>query len=141
MSAPQFGTYTPPEANDGPRFSPKDRIGHDIVIQVLGIKDKVPTRENQDGVDAINANVVDITTGEIFLDSLIFGGSWVDALRKSVGGPFLVLHIDTRKSKAGREYSIPGQGDSAAITKAQAFFATNPNAFVPAFGGDDEAPF
>jgi hypothetical protein len=119
----QFADFVEPEVGD--RFAPKDNIGHVIVVKPLEYKTGIVTGNSPNGTDAIGANVVDLDApGEpaVYLDALIFGGSFVDAFKPFLG-QVVVVKIEQRTSKAGRLYSAPVVAGPADIERAKALFA------------------
>lgn len=119
----QFAEFVEPEVGD--RFVPKDNVGHVVVIKALEHKTGIVTSNSPNGTDAIGADVVDLDAPDepaVYRDSLLFGGAFVDALKGYIG-QLVVVKLDKRTSKSGRDYCVPIPADDAAQQRARDLFA------------------
>lgn len=125
MEFPAFADFTEPERSDEDRFVPKDNVGHVVVVKPLEHKTGVITDNSPLGTDAIGAQVLDLDAPAgvaVYRDALIFGGAFVDAFRPFIGQT-VVVKIASRKSKSGRNYTVPVAVEDADKKRAEAEFA------------------
>jgi hypothetical protein len=119
FTAPTTGT-------DGDRFSFKDAAGHVVLIYVKSYETEINT---SNGVrDAVRMNVVDLDTGQHYLDTLAFPKVIVGSLKSSIG-KFVLGQVALGVAKPGQNAPwVLNDASQApkAVAAAEAWLAANP---------------
>jgi hypothetical protein len=138
MTAPQFAEFTPPV--EGDRYTPKDNIGHVLIVKPTEKREGVVTENSPEGTTAVAVSLVDLDdtsgTPKVYRDALLFGGALVDGLSPYVGQT-LVIKLDLKTSKAGRTYPNPVKAEAADMQRASAYITANGDPFAPTLGTID----
>lgn len=146
MTAPTFADFEPPALEDSDSFPPKENYDKPLLVKVRERKDGIVTEFSPDGAPGLIVDLVDLTDGAIYRNTLWMGGAIVDGLSPYLG-KVMVIRFETKKSNAGRKYPSPSKGTDEDKALARKYYDSKGDPFTPAFtdlgtaADDDKPPF
>lgn len=146
MTAPTFEDFTPPALEDSDEYKPKENYDKPLLVKVRERKENIVTEFTPDpGGPGVAVDLVDLTDGKIYRNTLWMGGAIVDGLTPYVG-KVLVIRFEAKKSNAGRKYPSPIKGTDEDKALARKYYDSKGDPFAPVFtdlepADDDKPPF
>jgi hypothetical protein len=133
-------TFTPPIREEGDRVPAKEMVGRPLVVQVREHRTGVKTTFNSDpadtkrfkpeGGEAVHLDMVDLTTGAVYIGVLWFNGAIVDSLKPYVAQTLPVkLFYDTPKGGGTNPYLNVEPLTANELAAAQQWANANPDRF------------
>ena len=128
--------------SNGDAMTMEDHLDHLLVVEVLSLETNITTKYGP--ADAIKANVLDVNTGQVYRETLLWGKFLVSTLQRSIGEKLLgVLVLGEAKPGQSAPYKLQdASGEAKAVKKAEAaeveFEFSKPSYGAPATA---DAPF
>jgi hypothetical protein len=145
MTAPSFEDFVAPSMEDSDKYAPKDHYDKPLAVKVREHKEGIVTANSPDGAPGVIVDLVDLTDGKVYRNTLWMGGAVVDGLKQYVG-KVLVIRFESRKSNSGRTYPAPVAASAADKELAGKYWSAKGDPFAPVFAdlgpsASDEPPF
>lgn len=141
MSAPTFEDFVAPVNEDSDPYPPKDNYNKPLLVKVREHKEGIVTSNSPDGAPGVIVDLVDLSDGKIYRNTLWMGGAVVDGLKQYVG-KVLVIRFESRKSNSGRTYPAPIKASDEDKTLATRYYDSKGDPFKPQFTDlADDIPF
>jgi hypothetical protein len=134
----ELGNFVPPEMTAGDRLEARSMENKPMVALVTKRREGIKTKFNQDpkdksyspeGEPGLFLDLVDLTTGQVYVDVMWMNGTIVDQMSAYVGQPLPVKLVKTASQKGGLPYLAPQMLDGTELAYAQQWAAANGTAF------------
>lgn len=123
-----LGSFVAPERATGDKFIANENVGKPLLVRVNQFKDALTTKHNPNGDGkGVIVDVVDLTSGDIFIGALWMSGALVDGLSPHAGSPTVLPVVITRVTgKSGNPYLTLAPLADKSLELAQAWYSKNP---------------
>lgn len=125
-----LGTFTAPPKVDYDSVRADELIGRPLIVVITKFIPDFVSTKYPDPKPVINADVVDLTTGRIYIGPMWGAGRLVDHLKQHAGTgvplPIKIVELDGRANK----YLSPEPLDGAELAYAQQWWGTYPTAIA-----------
>jgi hypothetical protein len=134
----QLGNFVPPEMTAGDRLEARSMENKPMVVVVTKRREGIKTKFNQDpkdksyspeGEPGLFLDLVDLTTGQVYVDVMWMNGTIVDQLSAYVGQPLPVKLVKTASQSGGLPYLAPQMLTDNELAYAQQWATANSTAF------------
>lgn len=145
MTAPTFEDFEPPALEDSDEYKPKENYDKPLLVKVRERKEGIVTEFTPDpGGSGLIVDLVDLSDGKTYRNTLWMGGAIVDGLSPYLG-KVMVIRFEAKKSNAGRKYPSPTKGSDEDKALARRYYESKGDPFAPTFADlapdDDKPPF
>lgn len=132
----ELATFTPVEQGD--RWPAKEAVDRPLIVQVREHRHGIKTRFNSDpneksykadGSPGVTLDIVDLTTGAVYLDVLWMSGAIVDGLAPYLTQTLPIKLVWAGSQTGGNAYLSPVPLEGAELATATSWATSNPDRF------------
>ncbi|MCP2261060.1 hypothetical protein LX15_004780 [Streptoalloteichus tenebrarius] len=123
----QLGTFTPNARSVGDQWPAKEAVDRPLVVLVREHRSGIVTKYKPEGAAGVVVDVVDLSTGAVYIDVLWMNGAVVDALAAYVGQALPIRLVWTPSARGGNPYIAVAALDGSDLALAQQWASANPD--------------